>query len=116
MKTRKPKKPKTIADLKINWTFEIRKMFEGTYEFTRLNPELIDYRIKTNQNYTFLIDDKSFVFDSFQYYGPEDNVSIDSFVEAISWKMRIATGKTGFKLDHFELISENTFRIHTRPL
>ncbi len=113
---KKPKTPRTIADLKINWTFEKRKMDEGTYEFDKLNPTLIKLKIKTNRTYRFLIDDTNFVFDSVQYYGPGDNVSIDSFIEAISWKMRIATGKTGFKLDRFELISENTFRIHTLPL
>lgn len=91
-------------------------MDEGTFEFTRLNPKLTDHKIKTNRTYQFLIDETNFVFDSVQYYGPEDSVSLDNFIEAISWKMRIATGKTGFKLDRFELISENTFRIHTLPL
>lgn len=66
MKTRKAKKPRTIADLKINWTFEIRKTDEGTYEFDKLNPTLIKLKIKTNRAYQFLIDDTNFIFDSVQ--------------------------------------------------
>ncbi len=119
-KPKKPemKKPETIADLKIEWTFrKFGNMIEGVSEFERLNPELIDLRIKTNRNYIFLIDDRTFIFDSVQYYGPEDNVSIGSFIEAVSWKMRITnSAQTNLKLDRFELVSEDTFRIHTKSL
>lgn len=111
-------KPQTIADLKIEWIFrKFGNMIEGVSEFKKLNPELTNLRIKTNRNYIFLIDDKTFIFDSVQYYGPEDNVSIGSFIEAVSWKMRITnSAQTNLKLDHFELVSENTFRIHTKSL
>lgn len=91
-------------------------MDAGYIEFNNSNPTLTKLKIKTNQNYHFLIDDSKFVFDSVQYFGPTDNVLIGIFIEAISWKMRMTTGKTGFKLDHFELVSENTFRIHSTPL
>ena len=96
-------KPKTIADLKFNWKFG--NDFTCA-EFQQLNPKLIDFRIKEG-NYQFIIGDHKFEVDCF-YSRPiryffQDIVELSAdFIHGPS------------KLVKFELIAENTFKIHVK--
>lgn len=100
----KNSKPKTIADLKFNWKFGTDITVES--KFQQLNPKLIDFRIKEG-NYQFIIGDRKFEVDCF-YSRPiryffQDIVELSAdFIHGPS------------KLVKFELIAENTFRIHVK--
>lgn len=105
-------KPQTIADLKFNWTFDfkwknirtIREMFET------LNPNILKYKIKRG-NYEFQIDNVTTHF-----YADNntplsyliDHLDID-LVDRIEFKDKLL-----LKLVKFELIAENTFKIHVK--
>ena len=118
MKKKQPKNAKTIADLRIIWNFDYDpsdSVSDRQCRFERLNPDLVHLKIKCN-NYTFLSNTESLQFDFEDYYGANSNsVPISSFIEAITWKFHFGLLKN-VKLDHFELISENTFRVHSTPL
>lgn len=105
-------KPQTIADLKINWTFEpeYKGIDTGRETFKSLNPSL-NYKIKKDL-YTFLVSDYNFRIQLGNY----DNNSIDSFIEQVDYEFRLNYKCDLFvlpkKLLKFELVEENTFRIH----
>lgn len=118
MKKNKPETAKTIADLKIIWNFDYdpnESVSDRQCRFERLNRNLAGLKIKRS-NYTFLSNNESLQFNFEDYYGVNlDSVPIASFIEAITWKFYFGLLKN-VKLDHFELVSENTFRIHSTPL
>lgn len=105
-------KPQTIADLKINWTFkpEYKGIDTGRETFKSLNPSL-NYKIKKDL-YTFVASDCNFCVKLGEY----DNNSIDSFIEQVDYEFRLNYKCDLFvlpkKLLKFELVEENTFRIH----
>ena len=115
---KKPKTPRTIADLKINWTFEHDES-KGPYfdqeRFQELNPELQHIKVK-HDFYYFLIGKETVTVSCDGYYGTFDKTSqpLFNFIEALTWSLKDILKHQ--KLDRFELISENTFRIHTSPL
>jgi len=118
MKKKQPKNAKTIADLKIVWNFDYdpnESVSDRQCRFERLNPDLVHLKIKCG-NYVFLSNAESLQFYFEDYYGVNlDSVSIASFIEVITWKFHFGLLKN-VKLDRFELVSENTFRVHSTPL
>lgn len=106
------KKPETIADLDINYIFtDYRKhlhedIIEKRKKFVKDNKSLVKLQIKP-ATYQFLVNNHNFLADVFIYK------DIADFIEYLNWKMYITDIiKLPQKLIKFELISENTFRIH----
>ena len=116
MSNSKPE-PKTIADLKINWTFkpEYKRIDIGRETFRSLNPSL-NYKIKKDW-YTFVASDCNFCVKLGEY----DNNSIDSFIEQVDYEFRQTRKELNLKFEEnltlikFKLISDNTFEIHVKP-
>ena len=116
----KSNKPKTIADLKINWTFEPQQksLTSTTDSIVRLNPKYEKLRIK-NGYYIFQYDDWEFVISQLHNHsGRLDTFS--GFLEEIDYRFRdriqFSQGSM-FKpltLDRFELLDEGTFKIHVK--
>lgn len=103
------KQPETIADLKINWIFaeyENDSMFAKEARFRTQNKSLLKYKIKRD-DYTFLVNDSVFYVHASNSYS-----SIDSFIEEINFKLAFNSCHLPKKLTRFELVAENTFRIH----
>lgn len=73
-------------------------------DFYQLNPKLIPYQIKKDE-YSFQIYNKEF---SIYTYG----TSLGFFFNDINYN--VAQYKIFKTLDQFELISENTFKIHVK--
>ncbi len=104
-------KPKTIADLKINWTFE--DYFDETIsdkekKFSLQNQELLKFKIKEG-DYKFLVNDSSFTVCVYLTLR-----KFESFIEHINFRMTCRNIELPRKLDRFELVSPNTFRIHLK--
>lgn len=110
-------KPQTIADLKINWTFEpeYKGIDTGRETFKSLNPSL-NYKIKKDW-YIFVASDCNFCVKLGEY----DNNSIDSFIEQVDYEFRQTRKELNLKFDEnltlikFKLISDNTFEIGVKP-
>jgi hypothetical protein len=105
------KQPKTIADLKFNWTFdhyENENLFAKEAKFKKQNKSLLKYKIRC-QNYKFLVNNLEF-----WVYNSGAISQIESFIEEINYKLSYIYGKKILpkKLTKFELVEENTFRIH----
>ena len=103
--------PQTIADLSISYTFTDYESGDSiTQKQQRLskdNKDLVKYKIK-GRNYTFHVNDSVFDFDN----------RLTSFVEFIEWinfELVYLKIPLPLELDRFELLSENTFRIHVKP-
>ena len=117
MSKTKPKQPKTIADLEINWTFKPKYegIDKGREAFKILNPSL-NYKIKKDW-YTFVVSGLNFCVKLGEY----DNNSIDSFIEQVDCEFRQTRKELNLKFDEnltlikFKLISDNTFEIHVKP-
>lgn len=115
----KSKQPKTIADLKINWTFT--SQYEGSLvtvkNLEKNNPDLLTIKIKSD-TYYFKYDNEC----KFQITVFKDGLlsSLMSFLEEVDFQFRrqrqIFHGYeiNPLKLDQFELIAENTFQIHVK--
>ncbi len=105
-------KPKTIADLTINWTFvgyENDSIYDKEERFENQNKSLLKYKIKYGE-YKFLVNDDHFII-----YGASVLESLKSFIEYVNYKLSylITLPK---KLVRFELVEENTFRIHLEEI
>ena len=101
--------PKTIADLKINWTFEEQNIYDPmgivlAKDFYQLNPKLIPNLIKKDE-YSFQIKNKEYIIYT---YG----TSLCLFFNDINYN--VALYEIFKTLDRFELLSENTFCIHVK--
>lgn len=102
--------PKTIADLTINWIFESRKyniyyIADVIESFMDKNPDLINYRIKKGE---YLFD---FRGTEFSHYSCGQ--TLPDFFEDINYHLcGFLNENESVKLIGFELISENTFKIH----
>lgn len=116
-------KPKTIADLKINWTFEPKQqpIMTTMDSIVRLNPKLKRLRIK-NGYYTFEYSEINIDLNvKFSVHDGDERLKMFSgFLEELDYLIR---GRRQFHqglylkpltLDKFELLSENTFRIHVK--
>lgn len=110
------KKPQTIADLKFNWTFSLdqgSQLYDETEElFKNLNNEVYNHYISPN-TYIFYVN--NYKFETFLSY-KERLVSF--FVRRIGFNIFCFQNddklNTTLKLVKFELIAENTFKIHVK--
>jgi len=112
-------KPKTIADLSINWVFssEYKGSISAIKTLTEDNPNLVDIKVKSFTYYFKYLNEFKF-----QITVIKDSIltSLTAFLEEVDFQFRrqrqIAYGYSisPLVLDHFELISENTFRIHVK--
>jgi hypothetical protein len=104
------KQPQTIADLSFNYTFtsyENDNLFDKEKRFKRQNKSLLKYKIKY-QDYKFLINNSEF-----EVYASGSTRPIESFIEWLNYKLSYLPNLTlPKKLTRFELVEENTFRIH----
>lgn len=106
-------KPKTIADLKINWTFsgyEKERVYQKFERFEKDNPSISHLRIKP-ENYRF--------YDGSVYVGNvyvnHSIMDIGWFIEYLNWMIMLYNSDfSNSVLDHFELIEKNKFRIHVK--
>lgn len=104
-------KPKTIADLSINWAFDWSIESGIQAEIRELNPYTSQLKIK-KARYKFLINEFVFDVDTNENYNLADLIYvIDSNIFYFQEMNQLP--KT-LALDHFELVSENTFRIHVK--
>lgn len=118
------KKPQTIADLKINWAFDYDCIkHESAYvkKFNRNNPNLKKVRIKPGV-YFFVYNDITFEL----LLSPEWKWGLGQFLWVLNYQLRVNSyfyieekkcyGRTidSFELKKFELLSENTFKIHEK--
>lgn len=103
-------KPRTIADLKINWTFEQNFCSPEVIEkFEKLNPSLNSVRIKEG-SYKFIFNGPLFIVNS--YKGAfEDNTSLSSFFDDINY---FVAHYGNFELDRIELLADKSFKIHVK--
>lgn len=105
---KKTKKPETIADLKINWTFETEGEETNCSKFIRLNPDLVSITLKDGEY--------KFVFENISFNAcPYQNESLDHFIDYLSYRFLCGVCKK-VKLSHFEKLSETEYRIHGKEL
>lgn len=104
----KNKKPETIADLKIEWTFETENEETNCSKFTRLNPNLVNIKLKEGE-YNFIFENVSF------QASPYQSESLDHFIDYMSYCF-MQYVKKNVKLSHFEKLSETEYRIHGKEL
>ena len=105
-------KPQTIADLKINWTFEQNVCSPEVIEkFKKLNPSLNSIRIKKG-SYKFVFNDLTYFVHS--YKGAfEDNTSLSAFFDDINYFV-VCSCYGNFELDCIKLLADKSFRIHVK--
>lgn len=103
-------KPRTIADLKINWTFEQNFCsLEVIEKFEKLNPSLNSIRIKEG-SYKFVFKDREHLVNS--YKGDyEDNTLLSAFFDDINY---FVAHYENFELDRIELLTDGSFKIHVK--
>lgn len=105
----KNKIPTTIADLRFDYVFtnyENESCFQKEERFRKQNKSLLKYKIQY-RDYKFLVGDSYFYV-----YGDGSIASIESFIEYINYKVNYYEKRLPKKLVKFELVEENTFRIH----
>jgi hypothetical protein len=103
------RKPQTIADLKINLTFDYWKniIHQLELDFLKLNPTLADYKIAKGK-YQFLIKNKWLT----AYSGGSQSLS--NFISWLHYQICFCNFKLPLKLVRFELVSKNKFKIHVK--
>lgn len=106
--------PRTIADLKFNWIFleNYRSVSDLKNQFTSLNPQLIGFKVKP-KTYKFFLNEKSFKFDIFRNVN-DDLIWLLDGIELSLPALRNC--KFPAKLNKFELMSEDVFRIYLSPV
>lgn len=107
---KKFKKPKTIADLKIEWTFEtIANDGDSNIElFNRLNPHLQNLKLKGSE-VIFIFNDTKILGSSWR------KESLAHYIDFVSYLFCNSVGKK-VKLSHFEKLSETEYRIHGKEV
>jgi len=106
----KKSKPKTIADLKIDWTFEttLNDVDSNIKLFNKLNPRLKNLKLKGS--------DVTFVFNETKMsVSPWKKESLAHYIDFVSYQFSNSVGKK-VKLSHFEKLSETEYRIHGKEL
>lgn len=110
------KKPQTIADLKINWTFD--NNFIDYYEqlriFNLLNPTLIEIEIKPGKYFFHWNSHRIEIYEGVK-------CKLFEFIWDLGYYLRTEIDssdnlvlKNPLQLNNFKLISENTFQIHEK--
>lgn len=111
--------PKTIADLKIDWTFDystLNRYFNDTRsEFRKLNTEIHDLLI-AKRKYKFFVSysNETFEINVMNWHSRE---LTDLILELDYQIYSLQVGEKLSKLlilDRFELIKKNEFRIHVK--
>lgn len=104
------KKPETIADLKINWTFEkeIPDVISNRLLFDQLNPDLKSLKLKSGV-VILLYKDKEITC------CPWPSELLSHYIDFMSYVFSVDVGKK-VKLSHFEKISKTEYRIHGKEL
>lgn len=106
----KNKTPKTIADLKINWTFckgegNVRiENSEVFSQFRKLNPDICDLVIKRDC-YTIKYNNEDYVIYSL------DTESLASFITYLNYLIWEDSGKDA-KINKFQRISDTKYILH----
>lgn len=104
----KKTKPETIADLRINWTFEIEGEETNCSKFARLNPKLVNILLKEG--------DLSFKYETHSFQAcPYKGESLDHFIDYMSYLFSSYVKKK-VKLIRFEKLSETEYRIHGKEV
>ena len=102
---------KTIADLKFNWTFDWDIDSSILTKIRELNTEISSLKIVKNI-YRFFIDDWHFAIETSNGHTLLDLIySVDAKIFDLQQSNKLLKVLV---LDHFELIKENTFRIHVK--
>ena len=104
----KKSKPETIADLKINWTFETEGEETNCSKFRGLNPNLVNTKLKEGE-LTFVFEKT--VFQAFPYSGE----LLNNFIDYMNYCFMRYVGKR-VKLSHFEKLSETEYRIQGKEM
>lgn len=106
-------KPKTIADLKINWTFELfsKSVERNRIQFEKLNPDLLKYRIKPG-------DYKLQYLDRIIWFYVTSSEPLFHLIDHVDYELYLKSKESPvntkpLKLLKFELISETEFKIWT---
>lgn len=74
----KKTKPETIADLRINWTFETESEETNCSKFARLNPKLTNLLLKEGE--------LSFIYENHNFQAcPYKGESLDHFIDYMSY-------------------------------
>ncbi len=105
----KKSKPKTIADLKIEWTFETESEETNCSKFIGLNPELTNTKLKGGSELTFVFENTSF------QASPYSGELLNDFIDYMTYCFMRYVGKR-VKFSHFEKLSETEYRIHGKEL
>lgn len=108
-------KPKTIADLNINWTFDFqqsdREFDDAKSEFRKLNDDIHDLLI-VKKKYKFFVSYSNTSFQVDYFIGDQLTdliVELDYKIYCLQLDEKVSKLLV---LDRFELIGKNTFRIH----
>lgn len=105
---KKTKKPETIADLRIVWTFETESEETNCSKFARLNPKLTNLLLKEGElSFKY----ETHIFQACPYQGE----SLDHFVDYMSYCFQRYVGKR-VKLIRFEKLSETEYHIHGKEV
>lgn len=100
------KTPKTIADLKINWTFSER--FNNIELFRQINPSICNLKLKPNA-YWFWFEKQQFCCHSFGYE------SLATFFSFMNICVLYQFHKS-IKLNKFERISDTEYILHGKKV
>ena len=110
---KKLKKPQTIADLKIEWTFETPKeTFVNFKLFNKLNPTLKNVKLEKGQPRIYFIFNE-IRFSCTPFVTSEESLS--HYIDFLSYMFYTEVGKK-VKLSHFEKLSDTEYRIHGKEL
>jgi hypothetical protein len=107
----------TIADLKVNWTFDFsnsdRDYDDTRFEFRKLNDGIHDLRI-SERKYTFFVSYSNISFEinsGFGFQLTDLLLELDCRIYCLQLEEKISKLLI---LDYFELIRKNIFRIHVK--
>jgi hypothetical protein len=105
-------KPKTIADLKFNWIFNLnfKTIEELKTQFEKLNPNILRYKIKSG-DYKFIYSNDHIMWFHVTSSEPLSNL-IDCLNYTLYLNLRQSENAKPLKLLKFELISETEFKLH----
>lgn len=110
---KKPRTPRTIADLKFNWKFVNYEMIGypsieiAFNQISEKNSKLKKFRVVPN-SYSILVNDRTI---NIKIYGL---LNVIDFFEIICFRIFINGLPIIGKFSHFERINDQTYRIHMK--
>jgi len=106
--------PKTIADLIFNWTFDYNYEDNVIEKIRKDNPNICDLKIVVSK-YCFSIDHHNFQIPDLSPSYVNDVKTLLREIDYEIFKLQnLNKLPKVLVLDHFEVISENEFRIHVK--